>query len=393
MVGVGAASGQKLFDTVGSLKFLYSVPESDPFSISEQSQNNINAGSPSLLISDGEAAIKKYAERIGINFESHVYRRNGKQVRLSKNAHDIQKINSLHSRLQNYMRKLNYVSSKYLPGFLTMFEFIENTDASEEAIGYLFEILTKLGLGKDTEFFDNMFDVPEVPLKEKTEKKTKSSKSPISPNKIKAVHLYDMLLKQQSKELSLRYISEITNCPEREIVRLYNETTVSGTIEFECEDTKKFSPEKSKTLKSYRNIASDYLIYFDEYSEIRKKPLSEQMNFRTFVAETNKKYNKSYKWESVNYYFKLIVKLGLREPLPAKQIKKIITDYPIEIQERHLLLYREVEQLYSEYRSKGETITRQKIFEELAIKYGKSKETIAKKYSTGKKVSTNLKTE
>lgn len=159
--GLGSATATKLYRYVPSSKYLLEIPDKDPFDFTFRSSTHKSKdGTKSLLVADKEAAIEKYASFLGINCETHVFRKNNTQVVLGKDAHDIQKINALHKRLKDFFRKTNYVSSRYLPGFLVLFDFIENTGATTEAIGRLFEIISTPGLGQPQSFYKNLFSVP-----------------------------------------------------------------------------------------------------------------------------------------------------------------------------------------------------------------------------------------
>lgn len=329
MIGIGAASYRKLYNSIGSSKYLYTVPEKDPFSLTRGGNMcHANAGAHSLLIADGEGAIKKYASEIQMNFESNVYRKNGKQLKLGKDAHNIQKVNSLHSRLKNYLRKLNYVSSKYLPGFLVMFEFIENTGASEEAIGRLFEILAKPGLGRDKDFFDNLFVIPSID--EPTHK------------------------------------SSVVSVPTTKSAKTSN---------------------KNKSIQTqYCTVPADYLQYYDDYTEIRKLPLPQQITLNAFVERENDKYKKKYSIGMIQYYFKRIVQLGLRPPLPPKERRASYSDRPQHIQEKYILLYDEFIERLAFYRGNNEKVSIWKIYEEIGAKHGKSAYAIETMVRNGKKL-------
>lgn len=397
MVGVGVSSSQKLLNIIDPHKFLFAVPETDPFYLTykQDAQAHEEAGSPSLLIADGEGAIRKYAEKTGINFESHVYRKNGKQLRLGKNAHDIQKVNSLHSRFQNYLQKLNFVSSKYLPGFLTMFEFIENTGASEEAIGRLFEILAQPGLDENPEFFKKLFATPkytpiELKKKEEIKKDKKVQKIEtvcgLTRNQVVGVCLYDSFVKQNVDTLSLPYISKITGYPKDEIKHLYEKLKESGELDTLYKQSEGSFRTHIIDLKTIRYISTDILTYFDDYAAMRRRPFSEQLNFEQFVLYENQKYNKAYKKKSVWYYFSLIVAFGLREALPPKPKKASVTEVKFESQEKYLYFYNETQKRYAERKKTGEKVTYLQIYKELGQEHGKTAQAIETMARYGKRL-------
>lgn len=160
--GIGASNYASLLYYVPEEKYLAVVPKEDPFRYlkKQQKERQCVQNESSLMIADKEKAIEKYASKIGIDIETHVFRRNGKQIRLPEHKHDIQRVNALHKRLKEFLQRHNHVSTKYLPGYLTLFEFIENTGASEKAIRRLFQILATPNFDKPSKFFDELFSVP-----------------------------------------------------------------------------------------------------------------------------------------------------------------------------------------------------------------------------------------
>ena len=392
VVGVGAASATKLFNSVGSTKYLYIVPEKEPFEFfaSPKEQKDMRVGEPSLLIADCESAIKKYAAKININFESHIFRREGKQMKMEKGAHDIQRVNGLHARLKKYLQRLNYVSSKYLPGFLIMFEFIENTRASEEAVGRLFEILATPGLGESKEFFENLFVTPE--FGETFEKRIKSGAPQSAPineqKKIYAIYLYDLMLKGEAKALSLPYIAEITEHSVETILQLHEEAKKSGHLNTIYENIVETGGAFVNVGKK-RNVPVDYLVYYDEYVEMRKRPPSEQTTFKDFVHQANSRYNKMYSEGNVRHHFKNIMLLGLRPPLPDQTKQKGLSDLPPKTQEKYLLLYRAVNEKYMACRQNNIKITKADIYRKIASEMGCSPETVRISFLKGQQLDKN----
>ena len=379
MVGVGVASAQRIYNTVGSLKYLYTVPEKDPFDIydADEKSSQVIPGTPSCLISDGESAIKKYAEKIQINFESNIYRKNGKQLKLGNGAHDIQRVNSLHSRLKSYLRKLNYVSSKYLPGFLVMFEFIENTGASEEAIGRLFEILARPNGGKDALFFRDLYAMPKLDtilVKPETENTTDIQPVAGANKAFQSIYLYDLMLRDPKTQLSLPYISQITGYAPDEIKRSYDESLQSGLLK--TIRKKVNTVERGQLSTTFGAIPIDFLIFFDEYAEMRKQPISEQIEIGQFVAKINRKHQKDYSQAQVSRYFQRIVKLGLRPPLPEKKKRKNYLDAPKKTQDKYVAIHEECQKRYVNYRQDNQKVTREQIYIEMAREYAISSESV-----------------
>ena len=376
MVGIGSATGRKLYNAVGSMKYLYTVPKSDPFDLSLKTRNTLhdNEGVSSILIADGESAIANYASKIHIHFESNIYRINGKQIRLKEGAHDIQKANSLHSRLKIYLRKLNYVSSKYLPGFLTMFEFIENTGATEEAIGRLFEILASPGLDRDKSFFDNQFIIPVV--EENSETKKKKEKTKLQKNNLHnatalALYLYHQMLQDPQSQLSESYILAITHFSIENIQKMYQDSEASGTLEVMLQTINANDNRKPSWVQ--KTIPADFFVFYDDYLELHKKPQTGFLSLKNFVIEENKKYGTQLSYGMVKYYFKKIVEYGFREPTPEKDNHSKGRNLTFkQTQEKYIAFYRECLECYNTHRANNDGVSWKEACGEIGAKYGKS---------------------
>ena len=147
--GIGVTNYRILKSNVQEDKFLRTVPTEDPFDLQKQSSSTAKAesGETSLMIADKEGALRKYAESISIPFEAHVYQREGRHMKLPEDTHNIQRVNALHSRLKSFLRNTNYISTKYLPGYLLLFEFLENTGGSQQAIEKVIQNHSHTGTG------------------------------------------------------------------------------------------------------------------------------------------------------------------------------------------------------------------------------------------------------
>lgn len=390
MIGIGSATGKRLYNSVGSMKYLYSIPSNDPFKLSLKTRNVVhdNEGVASMLIADCEGAIGQYASKIHLKFESNVYRMNGKQVRLKEGAHDIQRVNSLHSRLKNYLRKLNYVSSKYLPGFLTMFEFIENTGASEEAIGQLFEILACPGLNRDKSFFDNLFIVPIA--EEKTEVKSIKEKAELPKQHLNnttalALYLYHQMLQNPQGSVSLSYILGITHFSMESLQNMYTEAEASGALEVILHTIN--SSNEKKPLWVQKTIPADFFIFYDDYLDLNKNSKSGRVSLKDFVIEENQKYNKKLSYGMVKYYFKKIIQYGFREPIPKKdnhnKERKVTFK---QTQEKYIALYKECLECYNTHRANNDGVTWREACGEIGAKYGKKLNNTANMANLGKRL-------
>lgn len=318
--GIGAASSGKLNKMINNDRFLKHVPRCDPFlhgeNKGEVSKEDVDL--ETFVISDGEKAILHYMRKIGLPTEWHVYRRNGVQVRLAQQAHDIQKVNNLHKKLKDFIRKTNYVSAKYLPGFLTMFEFIENTNASDDAIGHLFEILATPGLGKPASYYSNLFQTPNYILE------ISDCDNPLKKfqdNQLYTAFLYEKFKKKELLDgeiLTVKRISDITGYSPASIRRIHR-NFVSSKLMPQIQKYYGTGEEDKKRRTNMRKTGQftpEMLSVYDEYCRFRKLPYEKRKPIPDFFQEMNLKYGTSYSLTGWKHICKRIVESGLREPLP-----------------------------------------------------------------------------
>lgn len=90
--------------------------------------NKLSVDESTVLVTDGaqsfsrvvqDYAIPKWEKRITIT-------KNGKKYPNMLGQFHIQQINGYHSRLKNYLRPFKSVASRYLPGYLLVFDYMEN---------------------------------------------------------------------------------------------------------------------------------------------------------------------------------------------------------------------------------------------------------------------------
>lgn len=90
--------------------------------------NKLDVNESMVLVTDGaqsfsrvvkDYAIPKWEKRITIT-------KNGKKYPNMLGQFHIQQINGYHSRLKNYLRHFKSVASRYLPGYLLIFDYMEN---------------------------------------------------------------------------------------------------------------------------------------------------------------------------------------------------------------------------------------------------------------------------
>lgn len=323
--GIGATSSARLSKKLDATKFLKHVPKEDPFLYSVLKENGnkrtvSDAGKETLVVSDKEKAIIRYMNKLGLKLEYHVYRRNGVQQRLAGHDHDIQRVNHLHKKLKEFLRNTNHVSTKYLPGFLMLFEFSENTNASDEAIGYLFEILARPGLGKSPNYYKTLFQTPNYVL-EFCQEDNPLAKFP--DEQLYTAYLYEMFKTGQEVNgsfISVKEITEITNYSPSSVRRIYKNFSSSGLIPlivkyFQINDKKAHKTQKSKVEKNDK-FTPEMLSVYDEYCAFRTLPRNKRQTTQQFFVDMNKKYNMNYSFTSWKRICRNVSKSGIRKPLP-----------------------------------------------------------------------------
>ena len=309
-VSVGQPDNSDLYWKLGTDWFLDTVPEKDPFDIFKRKKaSSSKAGDKSLLIADKEGAIRVYANRVEIPLDAKVFRREGKQVKLRKGANHIQTVNNVHSKFKTMISRRNFFSSKYLPGFIVLFEFIENTGATTEAIERLFEVLATPGLMTSKESIDSMFILPE--------EKPFASFFPLelrkyNMNQLYGVYLYELKSKEtkRSEVISTNEIVERTNYSIGRIRTLHKKLSEKGYIK---EIVKYF--ELEKTGSENTKFSPDILEMYDAWNNISTTTRLGEYPFSKFLKEQNEMRGTHFSAGAIHYKFKEIEKNGIRPPL------------------------------------------------------------------------------
>lgn len=398
MVDIGQTNVSTLCKKVDANKFLAVVPDKDPFLYTKKRTNKNNSskkepfkpGDESLFVSDGERALINFATKAGLKTEHHVYRRKGKQVKLSKNSHNIQRVNQIHKKLKEFLQKTNFVSSKYLPGYLVFFDFIENTGASEEAIAHLFEIIAKPGFGVNKEFFDKLYQIPNY-IVEWGQKDNPLQKFPHM--QLYSCYLYAKSKKRREEGLpfvSMREISEETGFSPVTIRRTYKNFSNSGMMDIINEhfEDNNWDKEVKKAIRKSQKYGPEVLAVYDEYVEFRKKPKSKRLTITEFFESMNKKYNLNYNTSYWQILCKKISSSGERESLPhIIEGKDMVAGLTPSEQARALDYLDKYEEIERRYLRKGEPLPRQDvILNELSEKLDRSKYTIRDAVMNGRKI-------
>lgn len=367
MAGIGKSTFRCLKEKIPTKKYLKEVPKSDPFKsyMREQvSAPTSTAGDLSLIISDKEGAIKKHAEHLGIAFESHVYRSNNVQRRLPKNYHNIQKVNMLHKKLKDFLRDAGYVSTKYLPGFLILFEFIENTGATEAAICRLLEILATPNLGQPSTFYEEMFTIPNY-LEEWMEDKTALKK--ISYSRLLAFYLYDHVKHPElypNIHITMAHIEKETEYTAPTIRKIYLELCNAGyrekilyyfgePIAPQNETSRNASDvtvqEMAKRAPATFNPV--VLLLYDEFSRIKTLPRSQRITLQQFLDIKNREFGTQYKRPNIIDKFNKIEESGIRPQMPDYN-KEDTPENKISVA-KSLAAVAEYDSIILSYREKG----------------------------------------
>ncbi len=348
LVGIGSATGSSINKAVGNNKFLLKVPDQDPFVLNANKNSGVHfsPGESSLLVSDKEAAIKKFAEIYGIPHECHIYREKNNQLSLSPGQNDIQRVNNYHHKLKVFLSKANYVSTKYLPGYLVLFDFIENTGATREAICELFKILAKPGLSKSPTIYKDMFITPNYM------KQWLAYDNPLrkfNRNQLLAYYLYSERQKateqNRSFDMSVNEIAEKCNMSCSSVRRNYKNLKYSGYEDLIVS----YFVETEGKLKPALQIPPPILELYDIYYQ--KRVNHEYTQLEGLVDEMNQKYGTEYKRTNVYAYFKQIQVSGIRQALPKfkKQINPKLSDADKVV----IAVYNEVQEEKARQRREG----------------------------------------
>ena len=328
-VCIGKATATKLSKAVPPSKFLLDVPNKDPFSLTYKSppkhdRKALSQPSPiTVLVSDDEKAIAKYASSFGIEHEHRVFYKKGVYLSLPKGARNIQRVNSLQRRLKKFLASRNYVSSRYLPGYLTLFEFIENTGATDEAIERLFEIIVTPGLGHPAGFYKEKYSVPKYCFEWQENDPRLSN---LSYNQILAVYYYHCLkLHQKDKEISAMTMNEILEetgyRSASSIRRLYDHLVKSKAIDViynhmrkkptkkpKKKSTKKHTPRSIR--KTFKPDPFAYMVY-DECCKILKTSPEKFKSKIQIAREIEQKTGKTMPRQTMDTHLKLIERYNI----------------------------------------------------------------------------------
>lgn len=399
--GIGITSLRSLKKYISADHFLTEVPRVDPFqdlTKPQPTEPKSAPGTSSVMVADKEKAIENFAEMLNLQCETHVYRKDGVQLQLPTGARNIQRVNALHKRLKDFLRDCSYISSKYLPGYLLLFEFIESTGASQRAISQLFEILAEPNLGRSPTYYQEMYSVPNY-LLEWLDDDNVLRKLPY--NKLLAFYLYDHIREKESYpnvNMTMAYIEKETSYTAPTIRKFYRDLKQAGYREKilrffgepTAEKTEKsivdIEPEENSRTARQNDATFTPIVFaiYDEYAKIRRMPKSQRPSFEKFLDEKNRQYGTNFKRSNMLMKFRKIEESGLREPLPKINYDKEPAGYTVL--SRKIKVALEYDALRRSYREKGETIPPRYILcEVLGNKYGIATRTVNEHITDGNK--------
>lgn len=351
VVGVGAATAALLYKCIGSDKILLQTPETDPFSFGAAKMTQNKPGSPSLLISDKEGAIKKFAEEYGIAHEEHVYRARGVQLHLPKGTHHIQNVNQIHHKLKDFIRKTHHISSRYLPGFLVLFEFIQNTGASQDAIEQLFRVLSLPGFGRPKSFFAELYETPNYL------KQWLSSENPLRylhVNQVNAFYYYNERQKAKEQglepEKTVQEIASLCGMTPSSVRRNYSNLKVSGAEE-KIEELFRISNPLRKSKVHRERFSPERLMAYDDYYRNRTLSATERLTLKEWSYEWAEKHGEKHHHKYWEQIFRSISDSGVRPPLP--KLKPVDDSYLRPYEEKAIALRKEYEARIADARRAG----------------------------------------
>ena len=274
-----------------------------------------------------------------------------------------------------------------------MFEFIENTGASEKAIHKVFQILAKPSLGKPPSFYKDLFTVPNY-LVEYLNSDNPLKKIPY--NKKYAYYLYEQFKTSGSfcgKPLTMKEIEEETGYTAKTIRKSYHVFNDAGYRDMIIAFfDKKFKIKQPKEKKPRKRTAGPtsinpiVLAIYDEYAEPRKLPPNKRPIFKQFLEEKNKEYGTNYKVPNLYAKFMRIEENNVRDPLPSLTKSK----YPFSVK-KALLLLKEYEEIQLSYKQRGERPPKRYIIvEQLCEKHNFTPDTVVNYITYARKIRKQL---
>lgn len=313
LIGFGRVTSKMLERAVENDKILLSAPKEDA-SIYRRNSDKASLQKPrqtSLLVSDKDPVIIAFAKRYGIEHEYHVYRKNGVQLKLPKGAHDIQPVNQLDHKVKKFLRDTNYVSSKYLPGFLVLFDWLQNTKGSQEAILQLFKVLSTPGLGKEPMFYEKQYAVPDYMTQWLDED---NALMKLSKTQMYCYYLcrsrQDAIEAGETDVQTVTQIAEICGMSQSAVRRTYENLDKAGYGPRIMELFEKGNALKKTHISNA--LDQEFIDMYDDFCDNLRLPLFDRKTFAAYLREYNLRNNTNYNYNTILYYFEVIEKSGVR---------------------------------------------------------------------------------
>lgn len=153
--------------------------------LSKGFKDKLKVENHTVLVTDGAQAFKKVVDDYKIpHWERKVtIVRNGKRYPNLHGHFHIQKINNYHSKLKRFLANFNSVSSRYLPGYLLLFDFIENNpNLSKEEMAK--KILQTMVIIRSDTTYEELKRKYKIPISNGPEEELWEAKVPQNEQKI-----------------------------------------------------------------------------------------------------------------------------------------------------------------------------------------------------------------
>lgn len=255
-------------------------------------------------------------------------------------------------------------------GFLSLFEFIENTGATTESIGRLFEILATPGLGQPAKFYEELYQAPNiyVEFKEVCDEHVGVITQRWLRNHVEAAYMYHQRQLNPETGPTNKEIMEKTGFrTSAAIRRVYNSIKASGLLPAACDymekDHKKKRGSKPHSVTIAEYTSGRYKAFKELYDAVceRYEQSIKQSGYIELCLQIASEMGIATSNSAVVRHFKNIETLFSTDRL--SKLRRLASEANAKAAEaaqlqrdtqRGLLLYERMLQIVSEYRHKGE---------------------------------------
>ncbi len=302
-------------------------------------KDKLNVDETTVLVTDGAQSFKRVVDDYSIpQWERKItVKRGGKRYPNMQGQFHIQKINSYHSRLKEFLSPFKSVASRYLPGYLLLFDYLENNKhlTKEDMAKNIIKAMTEISADITLEMLANQYKIPVSNGPEK--------------------ELWELKIPKNDQKIYIDW---------------YNKMPISKI----CEKHK----IKQHKIYAIKNKVEKYGVHDKIMNPPRKKgnypqrPISER-NWEIFLAC----YRDGHTYESVGEQYGIsrqrveqIIKKVLKHPESAK-VKKYYS--PEDKPKKQILAFNN-DEMYRDFKLiKSEDITYKDTYEVLSSMYGTSK--------------------